>query len=302
MSFPAISRPNRTLLGILFMCAACSLFPVMNGLVQVLSARYGTEQLVWARQGSHLVLMIALFAPSLGLGLIRTKKLKWQILRSVVLLVSTLFFFSGVKFLPLAKAASIGFMGPFFVALMAWPILGERLSWPRLLAIAIGFAGALLIIRPRSEMFQWASLLIVGSSFCYALYQILTRFVGGHDKPETSAVYSALVGTLVLSLYVPFAWSPIQSWGDGALMFSLGILGGLGHYCVARALVYAQANLVAPFVYWQLVGAVVVGYVISGHLPDAYTWLGAAIIVAAGLYIGWRETREKEISSIRPAN
>ena len=131
------------------------------------------------------------------------------------------------------------------------------------------------------------------SAVCYAFYQILTRFVGGHDQPETSAFYSALVGTVVLTFYVPFTWTPVQSWSDAALMFSLGILGGLGHYCVARALIYAQANMAAPFLYWQMVGSVIVGYLLSGYLPDAMTWLGAAIIVAAGLYIGWRETREE---------
>ncbi len=275
------------------MCTASTLFPIMNGLVQVLSTRYDTEQLVWARQSSHLVFLLALFGPSLGWSLVRTSQLKWQILRSVVLLVSTLCFFSGVKFLPLAKAASISFMGPFFVALMAWPMLGERISLHRLIAIIFGFMGVLVIIRPGTEVFQWASLLILASAICYAFYQILTRFVGGHDRPETSAVFSALVGTLVLSLHVPFVWMPILSWTDGALMCSLGILGGLGHYCVARALIYVQANIAAPFVYWQLVGSVIVGYMVSSYIPDHYTWLGAAIIIAAGLYIGWRESREK---------
>ena len=94
----------------------------------------------------------------------RTSQLKWQILRSVVLMVSTLCFFFGVKHLPLAKAASISFMGPFFVTLMAWPILGERISLPRLAAILVGFLGVLVIIRPGSEVFQWASLLILGSA------------------------------------------------------------------------------------------------------------------------------------------
>lgn len=277
----------------MFMCTASTLFPIMNGLVQVLSTRYDTEQLVWARQSSHLVFLLALFGPSLGWSLVRTSQLKWQILRSVVLLVSTLCFFSGVKFLPLAKAASISFMGPFFVALMAWPMLGERISLHRLIAIIFGFMGVLVIIRPGTEVFQWASLLILASAICYAFYQILTRFVGGHDRPETSAVFSALVGTLVLSLHVPFVWMPILSWTDGALMCSLGILGGLGHYCVARALIYVQANIAAPFVYWQLVGSVIVGYMVSSYIPDHYTWLGAAIIIAAGLYIGWRESREK---------
>ena len=94
-----------------------------------------------------------------------------------------------------------------------------------------------------------------------------------------------------MSIVVPFVWTPIASWADAALLFSLGIIGGLGHYFVARAMVYAQASIIAPFGYWQLMGSVVVGYIISGYLPDAFTWIGAAIIVCAGCYIAWSETR-----------
>ena len=87
--------------------------------------------------------------------------------------------------------------------------------------------------------------------------------------------------------------SPIQSVGDGVLLAALGVLGGLGHYCVAKAMSYAPASVVAPFQYWQMIGSVIVGYLFMGSMPDQYTWIGAAIIIGAGLFIGWRETREK---------
>jgi drug/metabolite transporter (DMT)-like permease len=289
----ASAAPNRALLGIACMLIAASLFPVMNGLVQIMSQTYTTEQVVWARAASHLVFMLALFAPRFGVALVRTGALKWQIVRSSIHLASMLFFFTGVKYLPLAKAASISFTAPFFVALLAWPLLGERITPARTLAVIVAFLGVLVVIRPGSEVFQWASLLMLGSAICYALYQILTRFVVRHDSAETSVVYSALVGTVVMSLAVPFAWTPIGSLTDAALLFSLGIIGGFGHYFVARAMTYAQANVVAPFGYWQLVGAVIVGYLISGYLPDLLTWVGAAIIVCAGVYIAWCEARER---------
>jgi drug/metabolite transporter (DMT)-like permease len=283
--------PNRTLVGILFMLAASSLFPVMNGLVQVLSARYSTEQIVWARAASHFVFILALFVPPLGPSVLRTATPKWQIIRSMVHLMSMLFFFTGVKYLPLAKAASISFTAPFFVALLAWPMLGERLALNRVVAVLVAFLGVIVIIRPGSDVFQWASLLMLGSAVCYALYQILTRRVAGYDSAETTAVYSALVGTVVMSLVLPLVWTPIASWADAALLFSLGIIGGTAHYFVARAMTYAQASTIAPFGYWQLIGAVVVGYIISGYLPDMLTWVGAGIIICAGLHIAWSETR-----------
>jgi drug/metabolite transporter (DMT)-like permease len=292
------AAPNRTLTGILFMLAASSMFPVMNGLVQVLSARYSTEQIVWARAASHFVFVLALFIPPLGVAVVRTTQLKWQVIRSMVHLLSMLCFFSGVKYLPLAKAASISFTAPFFVALLAWPMLGERITPNRLMAVIVAFLGVLVVIRPGSEVFQWASLYMLGSAACYGLYQILTRRVAGHDPAETTAVYSALVGTVVMSIWAPFAWTPIASWSDAALLFSLGIIGGTAHYFVARAMIYAQANIIAPFGYWQLVGSVIVGYIISGYLPDAFTWIGAGIIICAGLFIAWNETRVRP--GVRP--
>ena len=294
----APGAPDRTLLGILFMLAASSLFPVMNGLVQVLSARYSTEQIVWARAASHFVFIVALFVPPMGVGVLRTATPRWQIIRSMVHLMSMLFFFTGVKYLPLAKAASISFTAPFFVALLAWPMLGERITLNRLLAVLIAFLGVVVIIRPGSDVFHWASIYMLGSAVCYALYQILTRRVAGYDSAETTAVYSALVGTVAMSLVLPFVWTPLVSWADAATLFSLGIIGGTAHYFVARAMIYAQASIIAPFGYWQLIGSVIVGYIISGSLPDLLTWVGAGVIICAGLHIAWSETRTQPVVNV----
>jgi len=273
----------------------------MNGMVQVLSERYSTEQVVWARAASHFIFIVILFVPSLGISVVRTTTPKWQVIRSMVHLMSMLFFFTGVKYLPLAKAASISFTAPFFVALLAWPMLGERITLNRLVAVLVAFLGVLVIIRPGTDVFQWASLYMLGSAICYALYQILTRRVAGYDSAETTAVYSALVGTIVMSIVAPFVWTPIASWTDAGLLFSLGIIGGTAHYFVARAMTHAEASIIAPFGYWQLVGSVVVGYVISGYLPDSYTWIGAGIIMCAGSYIAWHETRARPAASTQRA-
>lgn len=278
--------------GIVFMCLAGTVFPIMNGIVQLLSPRYSSEQIVWARTLSHLIFVLALFAPKFGVvPLVRTVEPKWQLLRSLALLISTVCFFSGVKHLALAKAASISFMAPFIVTLLAVPFLGERVNLQRLAAVCTAFLGVLIVIRPGTDVFQWATLYILGSATAYAFYQVFTRKVAGRDRPETSSVYSALLGTFVMSAVLPWFWSPIQNWSDGLLLGSLGILGGLGHYFVARAMTYAPANVVSPFQYFQMIGSVIVGYLFMGNLPDAATWLGATIIISAGLYIWWRETQ-----------
>ena len=290
----APQRSNRLVLGIVFMCTAATLFPMMNGIVQVLSPRYSSEQLVWVRIVGHLIFVLAVFGPQVGFAaLFRTVQPGAQFARSMCQLTSTFCFFNGVKFLPLAKAASISFMAPLIVAVLAWPMLGERVALNRLVAVAIGFLGVLVVIRPGADVFHWASLLLLASAASYALYQIITRRVAGQDSPETSALYSCLLGVAVMSVIVPFRWSPIGSWMDATLMAALGVFGGLGHYCVARAMTYGQASLIAPFGYWQMVGSVIIGYLISDKWPDTGVWLGASIIIGAGLYIGWSETRDR---------
>ncbi len=291
---PALPPPRaepRLLLGILFMCLAGTLLPVMNGLVQVLSRDYASEQVIWARNTGHLVVVLLVVVPRFGFGVLRTVRPGAQIIRSCVLLGSTAMFFFGVKHLPLAKAGSISQMAPFFVTLLAWPMLGERIRASRLAAVLVGFLGVVVVIRPGTEVFQWSSLLVVGSAACYAIYQVYTRSVAGFDRPETSVMYSALVGTLVMCAVVPFFWKTPGSALDIALHLAVGALGASGHYCVARALTYAQANLVAPFQYWQIIGSIVVGYFVSGLMPDLGTWIGAAIIVCAGVYIALTATR-----------
>jgi drug/metabolite transporter (DMT)-like permease len=284
---------RRLWLGIFFMCAATTLFPIMNGIVQVLSRTYPSEQIIWARTAGHLAIVLMLVVPGYGISILGTRRPFAQVSRSLLLLGSTTLFFFAVKDVPLAKAASISFMTPFFVTLLALPMLGEKIDPRRLAAVMVGFAGVLVVIRPGSEVFQPASLLIVGSAFCYAVYQIFTRQVAGIDRPATSVMYSALIGTVVMSFVVPFAWVTPQSLVDVLLMLALGCLGAGGHWCVAKAMTYGQANVISPFQYWQMIGSVAVGYFITGLFPDAFTWLGAGIIIAAGIAIAVTETRRR---------
>ncbi|MBP0463057.1 DMT family transporter [Roseomonas sp. PWR1] len=293
MSESSQDARRRLWLGIFFMCVATTLFPIMNGIVQVLSRTYPSEQIIWARTAGHLAIVLLLVVPRYGIGILGTRRRFAQVSRSLLLLGSTTLFFFAVKDVPLAKAASISFMTPFFVTLLALPMLGEKIDPRRLAAVIVGFLGVLVVIRPGSEVFQPAALLIVGSAFCYAVYQIFTRQVAGIDRPETSVMYSALIGTVVMSFVVPFAWVTPNSIVDVLLMLALGCLGAGGHWCVAKAMTYGQANVISPFQYWQMIGSVAVGYIITGLFPDAFTWLGAGIIIAAGITIAVTESRRR---------
>ncbi|MBL8699059.1 MAG: DMT family transporter [Alphaproteobacteria bacterium] len=284
---PATHRP---LLGIALMCLAGTVLPFMNGFGKLLSATYPAEQVVWARFVSHLLWVLLLAGPQLGTALFRTARPGLQLARSLAMLSSSVIFFVALPHIGLAEASVINFVSPFLVMLLALPMLGERFVAHRLIGVTIGFAGVIVVIRPGADVFNWASVAIFVSSGFYALYQVLTRMVAGHDRPETSILYSVLAGSIAMSFVMPWVWTTPMSTIDAVLMASLGFIGAIGHYCLARAMFYAPASVISPFNYWQLIGAVGVGYALFASLPDAWTWIGAVLIVGAGLFIGWRET------------
>ncbi|MBV1797436.1 DMT family transporter [Siccirubricoccus sp. G192] len=284
---------RRLLLGILFICLAGLLFPVMGGFAKILGADYSSLQVSWARAFGHILFMLATFLPRYGPGMLRTRRPGLQLARSATLFTSNLCFFYAVTFIPLAQAASISLTAPLIVAILAWPMLGERTTPGRVAALLVGFAGVLIVIRPGMAVFHWASVFVLASATSYGIYQILTRRIAGTDPPETSAFYSSAVGAFGMLLVIPFVWKTPATLFDLALFCGTGVLGALGHYCVARAMTYAPANIISPFQYFQLLGSVAVGWLFFADLPDAATWLGAGIIIAAGLYIGWSQTRAK---------
>lgn len=285
--------PSRILVGILFMVTAGLLFPVMGGFAKLLGQDYSSLQISWARAFGHILFLSALFMPRMGLALFRTKRPGLQLARSSMLFTSNLCFFYAIAFIPLAKAAAISLAAPLIVALLAWPMLKERTTWGRVIALLIGFIGVLVVIRPGTALFHWASLLILTSAAAYGVYQILTRLIASSDTPETSALYSAFVGGFGMLVVLPFVWLTPASLLDVGLFIGVGVLGALGHYCVARAFGYAPANIISPFQYFQLLGSVAVGWLLFTEFPDSMTWLGAAIICGAGLYIGLSQTRRR---------
>lgn len=283
---------QRILAGILFMCGAGLLFPVMSGFAKFLGADgYSSLQVSWARAFGHIIFMLAVFVPRFGLGMLRTRRPLIQLGRSAMLFTSNATNFFAIIFIPLAKIACISLMAPLIVVPLAWAILGERTTRARMAALAVGFAGVLIVIRPGTELFHWASLFAVVSALCYAVYQVLTRKIAGIDPPETSTIYSSVVGAFGMFLVLPFVWRTPDTVRDILYFCSLGVIGALGHYLVARAFTNAPANIISPFQYMQLIGSVTVGYVFFGEFPDVLTWIGAAIIVGSGLYIGWSQTR-----------
>jgi drug/metabolite transporter (DMT)-like permease len=281
--------------GILLMCAGVALFPLMNAAVKLLTAGYPVVEIIWARFTGHLIVMLIVFLPQYGRRLIATRRPLVQIGRSLLMLVSNGVFVLAIGKVPLATASAIGFTSPLIVTALSVPLLREQVGWRRWSAVCVGFAGALLIIRPGHALADPAVLLLLASSAAYALYQIATRWVMAHDSPATGIIFAALLGSLGTTMVLPLVFVMPKSLVDLAMLLSLGGLGGGGHFLVIKAFQAAPASVIAPLGYVELIGTATLGYLIFANFPDSLTWVGALIIIASGLYIAMRERRRQGI-------
>lgn len=275
--------------GILLMIAAVGFFVSMDTIAKYLSRWYPVPLIVWARYVANLAVLLAFLAARGELRLLRTARPGLQFARGLLLALATLLFFTSLSVLPLADANAIGFAMPLFVAALAVPMLGERLEVPRLIAILVGLAGALIIVRPGSDLFTPYALLPLGMAVCNALYQILTRKLAGVEPPLTSLVWGAIVGAVLLSAAAPFVWVSPQAASHGALIVAIGVLASVGHFLLIKAYEFAGASLLAPFTYTALIWAMLSGWLVFGDFPDGTSLVGMGIIVVSGLYLANRQ-------------
>lgn len=275
--------------GILLIVAATGLFVLMDSIAKHLAQWYPMPGVIWARYLVNLGMILAWFAARGELRRVLTARPGIQLARGALLASSTFLYFMSLTVLPLANAAAIGFVLPLFVAALAVPMLGERLDLARALAIVAGLAGALIIVRPGSDVFTPYALLPIGMAVCNALYQVLTRKIAGSEHPLTSLVWGALVGAVLMSAAAPFYFQmPAVGW-HWVLLAVVGVCASVGHYLLIRAYEFANATLLAPYTYTALVWALLLGFLLFGQLPDAWAVTGMAIIVLSGLFLAARQ-------------
>lgn len=271
------------------MICAMALFSVMDATAKEIAQRTDTVMAIWARYAGQTVVVTLLVAPRLR-SVLRTSHPKLQLLRSVFLLIATTCFFFGFVLIGLANAAAIMAVNPVLITLGAALFLGEKFGLRRALGVAAALIGALIIIRPGASMVSGYAVLPLIAAVAYSGYALATRFVGRDEDTWTSLLYTAAFGGIALSLVVPFFWvrpDPLSV----ILMCSLGFIGALGHFCLIRAFMAAEASLIAPFSYIGVVFATVWGMVIFAEFPAWTSYLGMLVIVGAGIYVWHRETR-----------
>ncbi|MDK3020489.1 DMT family transporter [Pseudodonghicola flavimaris] len=273
---------------ILLMIGATLCFSMMDVFAKSLAPRIGVPAGLWARYAGQMLFVVLLVAPRLHI-VARTRHPVQQILRSFMLMGTTIFFFTGLTLLPLNAAAPLMNTSPVLITLGAALFLGEKLGPRRIAGIAAAMVGALIVIRPGSGIFSAAAALPLLAACCYSAYALLTRRLGPGEDPWTSLFYTGVVGTVVFSLVVPFYWQrpDLIAW---LLILGLSLGGTLGQMLLIRAFSSGEAAMLAPYAYSGLIFASFWGMTVFGEYPDVWTIVGTLVIAGAGLYVWHRET------------
>ena len=278
--------------GVLCMIGAGLFLTLNDAVLKWLTGDYPVGQIMFLR-GLFVFLPIALLVwHAGGLRSLRVRRVTPHLLRGALMIAGTFLFINGLRHLAFADAISITFAGPLFVTAMAAPFLGEVIRWRRWMAVGIGFLGVLIIIRPTSEVAQWAAILPLAASMTGALRDILTRKMSQHDSSVSVMFYSTVAVTLAGGVTFVGGWQPVQ-WQDLGLLLICGALLGCAHFLMIESFRLAEAALVVPFKYVSMVWAVLLGLLIWGDIPDGWTFLGTTVVIGSGLYILHRERAVK---------
>jgi drug/metabolite transporter (DMT)-like permease len=284
----APARADRPFRGIALILASTVFLGASDVTAKYLSATLPSVEIAWIRFLVFALIMSPAMVPGSPLYALRSQRPGLQAMRGVALLGSSLFFISGLRFLPIAEASATGFVAPLFVTALSIVFLGETVGVRRWLATAVGLIGVLIILRPGTGAFHPAAFFPIVSALAWACTLIMTRMMSGTDHAITTMTYSSIVGVCILSALVPFVWVA-PSWHDILFGIFIGLASTAGQWIVVLAFRYADASVLAPFSYTQLLWVSILGFVIFGEVPDIWTVTGAVFIVGSGLYTAHRE-------------
>ena len=284
----APARADRPFRGIALILASTVFLGASDVTAKYLSATLPSIEIAWIRFLVFALIMTPAMVPGSPLYALRTTRPGFQLMRGVALLGSSLFFISGLRYLPIAEASATGFVSPLFVTALSIIFLSESVGVRRWLATATGLLGVLIILRPGTGAFHVAAFFPLVSALCWAVTLIMTRTMSGREPAITTMTYSSIAGLCMLSALVPFAWVA-PSWHDILFGILIGVASTAGQWIVVLAFRYADASVLAPFSYSQLVWVSLLGFLIFGEVPDVWTVTGAGFIVASGLYTAHRE-------------
>jgi drug/metabolite transporter (DMT)-like permease len=285
---------QHALRGVVLMLVAMAILPMLDGFAKILGQHIPVLQIVWAR-------VVFSTLVTLPFVLARGAQRWWwpnnpgvQVVRSILLMTSTGLFVTGLNHLPMADTLAIFFVMPLIVTALSPLVLKEPVDAQSWAAVAVGFAGTLIIIRPGFEEVNIGVLAALGAGFSQAIYMLLTRKIAGMTDAMVTNLHTSLAGAAIASLLVPLVWTPPTAT-DWALMLGIGVVAATGHYFIIRAYDFAPAPVLAPLAYTEMIGATVIGFLLFGDLPDAWTIAGVVILIASALYISLRHRRPRRV-------
>ncbi len=283
-------RRNNNRVGVLMMLCAMFLFAGADTISKILTDAFHPVQIIWFRQSGLLagVLVVLLIK---GTSILKSAQPSLQILRGSLVVFSSVAFVFALRYVELADAVAASFVAPFFVTILGALVLKEKVGVRRWSAVIVGFIGALIIIRPGMGVIHPTVLLVVFAAACFSTRQVIGRLLADTDRTITTIAYTALSASLLLSIALPFVWQMPTTAAHWMMLLGIGVLGGVAEVLVIKSMEICEAVVLAPIHYTIIIWATVYGYVIFHELPDHWTLLGTAIIVAAGLYTLQRSKR-----------
>ena len=287
--------PPNTLAGIGLLVAAVACFAVLDTTTKIISLSVPVLMAIWFRYAFQAIATTVSMLPSRGWSLLRTAHPKFQCLRGVLLLTTSVFAFFSLKHMPVGEFTAIVMITPLVITVLASLTLGERVSVLRWALVIGGFVGTLIIIRPGGKSFSWATLLPLGLVVSHAWFQILTSRLARTEDPVTMHFYTGWIGTLLASLALPFVWTPLDSWTLWAGLALMGLMGTVGHYMMILAYARAPVSTLTPFLYAQIAFAMLGGWLAFSHVPDDLSLAGMGMIAVCGATGAWLAVRESRI-------
>lgn len=295
-------RARLKAIGLMVLATLC--FAVLDSTAKYLVASEGVPvaQVTWLRFVGHVAFSAIVLWPFALKPSLNSEKPLIQIVRSILMVVTTGFNFIALRYLQLDQTITIFFLTPLLVAALAGPLLNEWVGWHRVLAIIAGFIGVLLVMHPGIGTVHWAMLFALIATFGYAFYNLATRYLAAFDPAEVTQTYTPLAGVLILAPFAVGVWQWPQDAGQWVLLASLGFWGGLGHWLLILAHRSAPAPVLAPFIYIGLIWMSAAGFLVFGDVPTWWTLSGAAIVILSGLYLLARERKALGEAKVGPAS
>lgn len=274
---------SRQATGILLMTTAMVSIPLVDGIAKYLTAAHSPLFVGWARYAVAGLIVLPIAFLRNGRQIFPTERRASHLLRTFFLVLSMTLYFLALARIPLATAISAFFIGPIVAVVLSIFVLKERMTWPKVASLALGFIGAIVILRPGAAL-NPGILLAFGAGLCFGLYLIATRWASQSSDPIKTLAFQCVIGTLLLTPQAIATWTTPQ-WSEFGFFLCLGLFSAFSHLMSIAAFRFAEASLLAPLVYLELIGAALIGYYAFGEIPDAYTIIGAGFIIAAGLIL-----------------